>query len=105
MKLQYLQKAFSENRFKITSHAQQKMLALGITFQDIEHSLRVGQVIETNAKAKPYPTTIVLGYLQQSGDEIHIVFSKPRNANFINLVTIYFPEEKYWEKAKIRRRR
>jgi hypothetical protein len=105
MKLLYIQNAILENRFKITIHAQQKMFDLGITLGDIEYSLTVGEVIETIPKAKPYPTTIVLGRLQQSGDEIHIVFSKAHDANFINLVTVYFPEEKYWEKAKIRRRK
>jgi len=104
MRLRYIQKAILENRFKITSHAQQKMFDLGITFIDIEYSLMVGQVIETDPEAKPYPTTIVLGYLEQSGDEIHIVFSKPFDEEFINIVTVYFPEEKYWEKAKIRRK-
>jgi len=47
MRLQYIQNAIQENRFKITSHAQQKMLDLCITFNDIEFSLTIGEVIET----------------------------------------------------------
>jgi len=81
------------------------MFERNITFEDIENALQYGEVVEQNRNSKPYPTTIVLGSLKLTGDEFHIVFSKPIGSDIINIITIYFPEEKYWGKHRIRRKR
>ncbi len=105
MKLRYIRQAVAEGRYELSSHAIDMMVERGINIGDIRNAIYFGQVIDVNPEAKPFPTTILLGPTEISGDDIHIVFSKPSNSNTVTVVTVYYPDEVLWYKGKIRKRK
>jgi hypothetical protein len=73
----------------------------GITFDDLEHVVLNGEIIERDPHSKPFPKCIFWGFTVLKGEAIHIVCSIAPQSR---IVTIYFPDEDEWARDRFRRR-
>ena len=79
----------------ITRHAAQRMVERRISTSDLIHALTTCQVIEQTPDDDPYPSCLVLGWLE-SGDPLHIKCSHKANSSVLRIVTVYEPDATRW---------
>jgi hypothetical protein len=79
----------------------------GITATMIEKAVEFGEIIEREPYDQPYPSVLVLGWLE-SGDPLHIKCSRSPQAPNLRIVTVYEPDDAQWQSdyktRKVRRR-
>lgn len=81
---------------RLTRHATITRLERGIALGEMEHALLNGQIIESYPDAQPYPSALILGWLQ-SGDPLHVLCSRGAIEPALRIVTLYEPEDALWE--------
>ena len=64
--------------------------------------LRDGEAIEDYPDAIPYPTRLMLAWIQ--GRPLHVVSAEDRGGSDTIIITVYEPDEREWE-AGFRKRR
>ena len=79
----------------VTRHAAVRMIERKISTSDLVHALTSCQVIEQDPDDEPYPSCLVLGWLE-SGDPLHIKCSHKANSPVLRIVTVYEPDEARW---------
>ena len=72
--LRFIRAHVREKLYRITGHANIVRSERGITIPDMEQALLNGEIIEAYPDDKPYPSCLVLGWLD-SFDPLHIVCS------------------------------
>ncbi len=85
-----------EDRFRITQHATIRRIERRISIGELKRVLLNGQIIERTPKDKPYPSFLILGWLQ-SGDPLHVKCSKGTIEPRLRIVTLYRPSDEEWE--------
>lgn len=78
-----------------TGHSIQRIFERGIDPDDIENSLKTGEVIEEYPDDKPFPSLLILNFI--NGKAIHIVFSFDKTDETMYLITAYYPDESIWD--------
>ena len=79
-----------------------RMFQRGISIDDVRRLLETGEVIEEYPDDVPYPSRLVLGWLESR--PIHVVAAdNPLKAETI-VITVYEPDSAHWE-VRFRRRR
>ena len=85
-----------------TGHSIQRIFEREIEPEDIEVSVANGEIIEEYPDDKPYPSFLILNFI--NGEPIHVVFSFDKDNGTIYIVTAYFPDISIWDETfKIRR--
>lgn len=74
-------------------HAVQRMAERGIREQDVAHVVFHGKEIESYPEDKPYPSRLLLGWLQDR--PIHVVTATTEHE--IIVITVYEPDPALWE--------
>jgi hypothetical protein len=82
--------------YRLTKHATIVRFERGIDLSEMEQVLLHGQIIEHDADAEPYPSCLVLGWLE-SGDPLHVVCSRGDIEPALRIVTLYEPDDALWE--------
>jgi hypothetical protein len=62
----------------------------------MEQALLNGEIIESYRDDQPYPSCLVLGWLD-AYDPLHIVCSRGNIEPALRIVTIYEPDDDVWE--------
>ncbi len=75
-------------------HAIERMFQRNISEKQVAEAVGNGEVIETYADDKPYPSYLVLGYGQ--GVEFHVVYAIDEDDNII-IITVYRPSPEKWK--------
>ncbi|MHB8544640.1 MAG: DUF4258 domain-containing protein [Leptospirales bacterium] len=88
---------------QFTRHAVQRMFQRAITTENVRRVLESGEVIASYPDDTPYPSVLMLGYVQDR--PLHVVAGRnPANEECI-VVTVYIPDPVLWnEDFKTRRR-
>ncbi len=86
----------------ITEHARVRLYERNISIDDIVNGINTGEIIKQYRDDKPVPSCLILGFSLKL-QYIHIVVSC--DANFIYLITAYFPDSEIWENGFKQRRR
>lgn len=82
-------------------HAIERMFQRDVSEADVEHVVRTGEIIESYPDDYPYPSFLVLGYVDNRA--LHAVYAKDENGSLI-VITVYEPTlEKWLEDLKTRR--
>lgn len=85
-----------------TGHSIQRIFERGINPEDIEDSLKTGEVIEEYPDDKPYPSELILNFI--NGKAIHMVVSIDITSETVYLITAYYPDAGLWDETfRIRR--
>jgi hypothetical protein len=93
---EFIQSCLQSGNYLVTKHARGVMAERDITTEQIEKSVEFGEIIEREPYDQPYPSVLVLGWLE-SGDPLHIKFSRSPHAPNLRMVTVYEPDEEEWE--------
>jgi len=101
--MRFIQKCLENNTYRLTRHAVISRLSRGITTNQLKRALINGEIIEKYPDDKPYPSCLILGWLE-SGDPLHIVCSRGNTEPELRIVTVYEPDDEKWESGyKIRK--
>lgn len=83
-------------------HAIQRMFQRGVSESDVRAVLDTGQTIEDYPSDTPYPSRLVLGWIESR--PLHIVAADDPDSDTTIVITVYEPSPDYWE-ADFKRRR
>lgn len=82
-------------------HAIRRMFERGVTVADVECVLAAGQVITRYPEDKPYPSRLLLGWIDAR--PLHVVAADNEEGDTI-LITVYQPDPALWDSTFTRRR-
>ena len=85
-----------------TGHSIQRIFERGIEPEEIEKSLVKGEIIEDYPGDKPYPSFLLLNYVND--EAIHIVASFDKDNKTIYIITAYYPDKEIWDESNRNRR-
>ena len=94
--IRFICQCLETNDYRLTRHATIQRLERGIVMAMLKQALSNGEVIERYPDDIPYPSCLVLGWLE-SGDPLHIVCSRSEKAPRLRIVTVYEPGDDQWE--------
>jgi Domain of unknown function (DUF4258) len=77
-----------------SSHALKRMFQRGLSTDAIEQAIMSGQVIMQYPEDQPYPSRLLLGWVDQT--PIHIVAATTENDDTV-VITAYIPEPTVWD--------
>ena len=77
-----------------SGHAVRQMFHRGIRNEDILKVIRDGQVIVDYPDDKPYPSFLMLGFVNNR--PIHVVFVLDKENQIGIVITVYVPDPKLW---------
>lgn len=95
-------KAITENKIKISDHADEEADADELKFDEIYYSVLQGEVIESYPDDKPYPSCLIFGS-SFIGDPIHSVWGYNEKTKWVVIITVYRPDPEQWIDFKKRR--
>jgi hypothetical protein len=104
MNIADLQKRVARGRYLVKSHAVQHALKEGFERSHMIEAIMTGEIIETYPKEKRVLVSGQAMLTETVKTYLHVVceFS---DAYFVEFVTAYIPDKKFWETPPIRRRR
>ena len=76
-------------------HSVQKMFERKISKQNIRSILDNGEIIKEYPEDTPYPTALILGFIENR--PLHLVTAFNKNEKFCIIVTVYEPDKDLWE--------
>jgi len=94
--MQFIRECIAQDYFYLTWHAHERMLERQISIAAMKRALVLGEIIEREPNDYPYPFCLVLGWLE-SGDPLHVKCSFWKGTPPLRIVTVYEPDDQYWE--------
>lgn len=89
------------SRFVYRAHALRRMFERQIPPSVVESVVRSGTTIETYPEDTPYPSRLVLGWVQ--GRPVHVVLADNRDGDEVVVITVYQPDPARWDASFSRR--
>lgn len=83
-------------------HAVQRMFQRSITEKEVRHVLETGIIIEDYPDDTPYPSRLVLGWIDSR--PLHLVVADNTDEETVIIITAYEPEPDQWEPGFQRRK-
>ena len=83
------------------THAIQRMFQRQINETDVRHILTTGETIEVYPDDPPYPSRLVLGWIDKR--PLHIVVADNESDGETIVITVYEPDQEKWN-ADFKRR-
>lgn len=87
---------------RFSAHAIQQMYQRNIANLEVLIVLESGDVVEDYPEDKPYPSKLLLGYVEQRA--LHVVAAKDEQSGRCFVITAYEPDPQRWT-ADFRTRR
>jgi len=78
-----------------SDHAITQMFKRNISVDNVKFIIENGEIIITYFYDKPYPSHLILGYIDKR--PIHIVVGKDGNLERCIIITAYEPDENIWQ--------
>lgn len=78
----------------IEGHALQRMFERNIPLGDVLETVRNGEVIKTYADDKPYPSFLLLNFINRK--PLHVVAAQNAVRNVCFVITVYEPAPNLW---------
>ena len=79
--------------FIYREHAIQRMFERDIFEEDVEETIKNGEIIEQYLDDKPYPSFLALKFFDKP---LHVVFAKNEEKDQIIVITAYYPDKDKW---------
>lgn len=83
-------------------HALRRMFQRAIGEDAVKQTLRLGKIIESYPKDQPYPSYLVLYFVDHR--PIHVVAADDKAGSQTIIITAYEPEPEKWDKNFEKRR-
>lgn len=84
-------------RLAFRIHAIRRMFERDISVADVRHVLATGDIIESYPEDQPYPSRLVLGFVDNR--PLHVVAAYNEHENQIITITVYQPEADKWDET------
>ncbi|MHC4854969.1 MAG: DUF4258 domain-containing protein [Planctomycetota bacterium] len=81
-------------RIIFSGHAIRQMFTRAISKDDVLAVVRDGEVIIDYPDDKPYPSSLMLGFVKN--DPLHVVFAMDEGSKTGIIVTAYVPDSELW---------
>lgn len=91
------------DRIEFRVHAVRRMFERCISSQDVKRVLRTGVVIADYPDDQPYPSRLVLGFIE--GRAVHVVIARNAQESIDIVITAYEPSIEVWEPDFRRKRK
>lgn len=91
-----------KGKFIFRVHAVRRMFERGIGTKEVRHVLRTGELVESYPDDLPYPSRLVLGWIESR--PIHVVAAENEESGEAVIITVYEPDPTLWE-SDFRRRK
>jgi len=78
-----------------SDHAIAQMFKRDIEISDIRHIIATGEAINEYPDDKPYPSFLLLGFIQTR--PIHVVIARNTENERCIIITAYEPDQAIWE--------
>ena len=79
--------------FIYREHAIQRMFERDIFEENVEDTIKNGEIIEEYFDDKPYPSFLALKFYDKP---LHVVFAKNQENDEIIVITSYYPDKEKW---------
>ena len=79
--------------FIYREHAIKRMFERDILEEDVEETIKNGEIIEQYLDDTPYPSFLALKFFEKP---LHVVFAKNEEQEQIIVITAYYPDEEKW---------
>jgi hypothetical protein len=97
-----IQQAIKKGNYRITRHADEEMVEDSLELEEVEMSLRSGDMIESYPDDLPLPSCLVYGENDRE-EPIHSVWAYDEDESLAILITVYRPDRGRWIDFKKRR--
>ncbi len=88
-----IQDLCTDKTIKITQHLFERLRSRNIKYMDVKKCIMHGEIIEYYPNDYPYPSCLILGYLED-GDPLHVVVGV--GEGYLWIVTAYRPDNRHW---------
>lgn len=100
--MKYIAEAVKVGRYRYTIHGAQQRIARRIRRNEVEESIKNGEIIEDYPKHHYGPAGLILGRTEE-GKSLHILCSLQE---VVDIITVYEPDPVEWEEdLKTRRQK
>ena len=76
-------------------HALERMMERGILRSSVKHILVEGKIIEQYPDDKPFPSCLILGFLNEN--PLHVVVGLDQKDRWCYIITVYRPDFNHFE--------
>ncbi len=104
MDIELIKQAIKKEKIRITHHADEEAQNDKLSFDEINYSVKKGEVIEDYPTDKPYPSCLIYGNNVQ-GEPIHSVWAYNEENGWAVLITVYKPDPGRWIDFKQRKKK
>jgi hypothetical protein len=80
-----------------SGHSIQRMFERGINPEDVEISIKLGEIIAEYNEDVPFPSRLILNFI--NGVPLHIVAAHDEENNTIFIITAYIPDSNIWDET------
>ena len=102
MDLEALREAVVAGRLEWRRHSLERIMERSISRDYVKKTLLTGEVIEDYPENEPYPSALLLGWLEDK--PLHVVAAYDNSSGYGYIVTVYHPDlENFEEDYKTRR--
>lgn len=95
MDIKFISNLIKENRLQWQRHALERMMERGIGRSDVKQVLTQGEIIEDYPDDGPFPSLLVLGFV--NGNPLHVVTGIDKDEKWCYIVTVYRPDPHHFE--------
>lgn len=96
MTSEFIRRCVLSGKLRHTRHSAEVRLERGVSNRAMKQALMEGTIIEREPHDVPRPSVLVLGWLA-SGDPLHVKCSRGAGEDFVTIVTLYEPDERFWQ--------
>lgn len=92
--LEVLRDCAKARRIQWHQHALERFLERGISRDEVIEAIMAGEVIETYATDRPFPSCLIF---HAGAQPLHVVASADSSARICHVITAYRPDQEYFE--------
>jgi hypothetical protein len=89
-----LRKAAAQGRVQWRQHAFERLIERGVTRAEVLRAVTDGEIIETYAGDRPYPSCLML---RVGEAPLHVVAALDQDAGVCYIITAYRPDHEHFE--------
>jgi hypothetical protein len=90
-----LKRAIESDSIEWQRHALERMMERGISREIVKKVLLSGEIIEDYPNDKPYPSALLLGWVE--GEPFHVVTALDSESGCCFIITAYKPDLEHFE--------
>ncbi len=96
-------RSIDSQHYTITDHADQRTQSRQLDIEDVLHSVRNGEIIQSYPQDRPHPSYLIYGK-DRTGEPVHSVWAYDEQSEQATLIAVYRPNPAIWINGRERRK-